>query len=152
MTHLSLRSNGLTGPIPVELGNLANLTDLRLGYNGLTGPIPVELGNLANLTWLDLANSGLTGPIPVELVAGPLGGRVVRRPPPVAARADATSARFAVIGSSGTRQLRVFPAFIGSFRRFISPSTAVSIAAAGARPSTAKSSASLTISALQRRA
>ena len=46
-----------------------------------------------------------------------------------------------VIGSSGNRQQRVFSAFIGNFSRFISPSTAASISDAGARPSTAKSSA-----------
>ena len=65
---LNLSSNDLTGEIPPELGNLANLKVLDLGYNGLTGEIPPELGNLANLRRLNLTlNNGLTGEIAPEL-------------------------------------------------------------------------------------
>ena len=67
LTVLDLRENELTGPIPPELGNLANLTWLDLRENELTGPIPPELGNLANLTWLHLWANNLTGPIPPGL-------------------------------------------------------------------------------------
>ena len=67
LTELILSFNGLTGPIPPELGNLTRLTDLNLGFNGLTGPIPPELGNLTRLTDLILGYNGLTGPIPPEL-------------------------------------------------------------------------------------
>ena len=72
--------NLLTGPIPRELGQLANLKVLNLGIqfsptfigrlghgNALSGPIPPELGQLANLEHLNLAGNGLTGPIPPEL-------------------------------------------------------------------------------------
>ena len=51
----------------MELGSLANLTELNLSGNDLTGPIPAQLGSLANLTQLYLANDGLTGPIPAQL-------------------------------------------------------------------------------------
>ncbi len=54
---LFLAVNQLSGPIPPDLGNLANLSDLRLGGNQLSGPIPPELGNLANL---QLLSSGTT--------------------------------------------------------------------------------------------
>ena len=65
---LNLDRNGLTGQIPAELGNLANLTWLSLGGNRLTGEIPSELGNLTSLVTIDLAhNPELTGPIPDEL-------------------------------------------------------------------------------------
>ena len=65
---LGLSRNALSGPIPPELGNLANLTWLYLGGNQLSGPpIPPELGNLANLTSLGLDNNALSGPIPPEL-------------------------------------------------------------------------------------
>ena len=64
---LELGWNGLTGPIPPELGGLANLRHLALWANDLTGSIPPELGDLANLVELNLWNSGLTGPIPPEL-------------------------------------------------------------------------------------
>ena len=67
VSWLELTANSLTGPIPPELGNLANLTALELGVNSLTGPIPPELGNLANLRVLGLSANSLTGPIPPEL-------------------------------------------------------------------------------------
>ena len=68
LTVLDLGSNILSGPIPRELGNLSNLWALDLYANILTGPIPPELGNLANLAWLYLGYNRLTGPIPPELV------------------------------------------------------------------------------------
>ena len=67
LRSLSLSSNDLTGEIPSELGDLANLEQLDLQWNGLTGDIPSELGDLANLRYLGLGNNGLTGDIPSEL-------------------------------------------------------------------------------------
>ena len=67
LTHLVLIGNQLAGPIPPELGNLANLQELELLGNELTGPIPAELGNLSNLRWLGLQDNQLPGPIPPEL-------------------------------------------------------------------------------------
>ena len=67
LRSLYLYRGGLTGSIPPELGNLANLESLSLGENDLTGPIPPELGNLANLESLSLHENDLTGPIPPEL-------------------------------------------------------------------------------------
>ena len=59
--------HGLSGPVPPELGNLANLTRLDLGHNFLSGPVPTELGSLTDLELLHLAGNDLTGPIPTEL-------------------------------------------------------------------------------------
>ena len=67
VTELQLYDNQLTGAIPPELGNLANLRYLSLIDNKLTGPIPSSLGNLTNLGSLDLYNNQLTGSIPPEL-------------------------------------------------------------------------------------
>jgi len=68
VNHLDLNANGLTGQIPVEIGDLTGLTTLKLGSNrGLTGQIPVEVGNLTSLTELNLWFSDLTGQIPTEL-------------------------------------------------------------------------------------
>ena len=67
LISLRLVGNDLTGPIPVELGSLANLEVLNLYGNGLTGPIPAQLGSLANLEVLNLYGNDLTGPIPAQL-------------------------------------------------------------------------------------
>ena len=83
VTRLVLPGNGLTGPIPTALGDLALLQTLNLGIrwdstsqqsfeNALTGPIPPTLGRLTGLRSLYLSGNDLTGPIPSEL------GRLVR--------------------------------------------------------------------------
>ena len=61
VVKLSLRQNRLSGEIPPELGNLANLTGLNLGVNGLSGEIPSELGKLVNLRWIQLDLTLLSG-------------------------------------------------------------------------------------------
>ena len=67
VTKLRLDSNRLSGQIPPELGNLANLTGMYIDENQLSGSIPPELGDLVNLGWLNLARNDLSGPIPPEL-------------------------------------------------------------------------------------
>ena len=67
VSHLELDGNQLSGPIPAELGRLANLEFLWLEHNQLSGPIPAELGRLANLELLWLDGNQLSGPIPAEL-------------------------------------------------------------------------------------
>ena len=64
---LLLHNNRLTGTLPPELGNLADLRWLSLGGNRLTRAIPEELGNLANLQWLSLERNRLSGAIPDAL-------------------------------------------------------------------------------------
>ena len=64
---LNLKSNGLNGEIPVELGQLADLRRLSLYGNTLVGQIPPSLGNLSNLEHLDLGKNQLRGQIPPSL-------------------------------------------------------------------------------------
>ena len=67
LEQLHLQFTDLTGPIPPELGRLSELTDLYVWRTGLSGPLPPELGNLVNLTRLLLGENELTGPIPSTL-------------------------------------------------------------------------------------
>ena len=67
LQRLVFSSNALSGEIPAELGNLANLQTLYLYANDLSGEIPAELGNLANLQTLSLSWNELSGEIPMEL-------------------------------------------------------------------------------------
>ena len=52
VAKLQLRGKVLSGSIPVELGNLTDLTILNLRNNEISGSLRVELGNLSNLTEL----------------------------------------------------------------------------------------------------
>ena len=67
VTRLAIVANRLSGALPPELGDLANLMVLTMTGNALSGPIPHELGNLANLEVLNLGDNELSGPIPPEL-------------------------------------------------------------------------------------
>ena len=67
VTHLDLSDNGLTGPIPSELGNLSRLDRLFLNGNDIRGVIPPELGELSHLETLYLWGNGIGGPLPAEL-------------------------------------------------------------------------------------
>ena len=67
LSNLNLHSNGMTGEIPSALGGLTSLTDLILNNNELSGEIPPELGSLASLLTLRLDNNELSGEIPPEL-------------------------------------------------------------------------------------
>ena len=64
---MRLRRNGLTGSLPADLGELANLVWLDISLNDLSGPLPGWLGDLTRLRFLDLNANALTGPIPTEL-------------------------------------------------------------------------------------
>ena len=67
LIYLTLSENQLSGEIPPELGNLSYLETLFLRGNQLSGKIPPELGNLSNLEILNLAQNQLSGLVPSEL-------------------------------------------------------------------------------------
>ncbi len=64
---LGYPGNNLTGSLPVELGDLANLESLELDNNLISGTIPSQLGNLSALEFISLHSNQLTGQIPPEL-------------------------------------------------------------------------------------
>ena len=67
VTAIVLDRNQLSGPVPLELGQLSNLIRLGLSRNQLSGPVPPELGQLSNLIRLNLSNNQLSGPVPTGL-------------------------------------------------------------------------------------
>jgi Leucine-rich repeat (LRR) protein len=64
---LNLSSNGLSGIIPLNIGQLGALASLDLSLNNLSGEIPESIGNLSHLRVLYLSNNYLTGTIPTAL-------------------------------------------------------------------------------------
>ena len=64
---LRLADNGLSGTVPVELGQLSAMMTLELGDNQFHGRIPPELGDLHDLRVLELSGNQLDGSIPDEL-------------------------------------------------------------------------------------
>ncbi len=66
VVRLSLSDNNLTGHLPPELSDLAELRTLRLAYNKLTGTLPSSWGTLTDLTTLTLQYNDLFGPLPPE--------------------------------------------------------------------------------------
>ncbi len=64
---IHLNSNGLSGAIPPEIGNLDSLQYLYLGFNHLSGAIPIQIGNLTSLQRLQLNSNQLSGSIPPEI-------------------------------------------------------------------------------------
>lgn len=65
--QLELASNGLSGELPPEIGNLSKLWFLRLGDNDLSGQLPSELGRLLDLLDLWLPGNQFSGQLPSEL-------------------------------------------------------------------------------------
>ena len=65
---LNLRRNGLSGTLPPEIGDLAELDILDLNVNPLlSGTLPPELAKLSKLRELKVSFASLSGPIPPEL-------------------------------------------------------------------------------------
>ena len=69
VTNLELKSNNLSGSLPVDAGTflyrLTNLTKLTLDENALTGSIPAAIEGLNNLVTVTVSNNSLCGLIPV---------------------------------------------------------------------------------------
>ncbi|GFY84113.1 leucine-rich repeat protein kinase family protein [Actinidia rufa] len=64
---LSLRSNGISGPIPSDFSELGNLTVLYLHFNNFFGPLPLDFSVWKNLSIINLSNNGFNGSIPSSI-------------------------------------------------------------------------------------
>ncbi len=65
LVTLDLGSNpGLTGALPEETGDLANLETFRAVTTGLEGGLPASMGNLIKLSCLNIGNNNMEGRIP----------------------------------------------------------------------------------------
>ncbi|XP_062159819.1 piriformospora indica-insensitive protein 2-like [Alnus glutinosa] len=67
LQSLVLLENGLTGELPINIGNLINLKRLVLTGNWFTGRIPDSFGGLTQLLIFDLSRNTLSGPLPFTL-------------------------------------------------------------------------------------
>ena len=67
VVELLLPENRLSGEIPPELSNLANLQVVYIANNELSGEIPSELGRLRDLWLLSLSENTLSGCVPQGL-------------------------------------------------------------------------------------
>jgi Leucine-rich repeat (LRR) protein len=65
--QLVVRSNGLSGTLPFEIGNLTELRYLDLSSNAIGGPIPTSVGALIALEYLLLQDNQFTGTLPIEM-------------------------------------------------------------------------------------
>nr|XP_023900157.1 receptor kinase-like protein Xa21 [Quercus suber] len=67
LTYIDISENLLFGGIPLEMGNLVNLTTLKMNGNKFSGTIPDDIGNLQKLQGLYLSNNRLSGMLPITL-------------------------------------------------------------------------------------
>ena len=58
---------GLTGPIPPEIGNLKDMFNLTIGGLRNGGQIPAEIGQLGQIQFLSLQQSDFTGAVPESI-------------------------------------------------------------------------------------
>ncbi|KAF8011501.1 hypothetical protein BT93_J1953 [Corymbia citriodora subsp. variegata] len=70
LQRLSVANNSLSGTIPKAVIGIPSITDwLVLSANKLTGPIPMELGKMRQITHLDLSDNRLSGELPSSLMS-----------------------------------------------------------------------------------
>ena len=67
VTALNISLFGLTGTIPIQLGNLSSLQPLNLSHNRLSGAIPSSIFSINSLQILDLSDNQLSGSFPSSI-------------------------------------------------------------------------------------
>ncbi|KAG2300364.1 hypothetical protein Bca52824_036836 [Brassica carinata] len=71
VTALRLPGVGLSGPLPIAIGNLTQLQTVSFRFNSLTGPIPPDFANLTLLRYIYLQGNAFSGEIPSFLFTLP---------------------------------------------------------------------------------
>ncbi|CAF1782358.1 hypothetical protein HID58_088965 [Brassica napus] len=71
VSALRLPGVGLSGPLPIAIGNLTQLHTVSFRFNSLTGPIPPDFANLTLLRYLYLQGNAFSGEIPSFLFTLP---------------------------------------------------------------------------------
>lgn len=67
LKRLGLQYNTISGDIPKDIGNLANLGYLVLDNNSFTGTLPSTFGRLSNLQVFSVENNKISGSIPLTI-------------------------------------------------------------------------------------
>ncbi|KAK2441451.1 receptor protein EIX2 [Trifolium repens] len=64
---IDLSANNLSGEVPLELFQLAQVQTLNLSHNNFIGTLPKTIGGMKNIESLDLSNNKLCGEIPQSM-------------------------------------------------------------------------------------
>ncbi|KAL9226027.1 hypothetical protein vseg_001882 [Gypsophila vaccaria] len=67
VTTLGIPSQGLSGTLSPNIGNLTNLQNILLQNNNITGHIPAVIGTLSKIQTIDLSDNFFIGKIPTSL-------------------------------------------------------------------------------------
>ena len=65
LVKIRLQCNGISGPLPADIGNLRFLRVLRLNANDLTGPLPASLADIKDLRLFNVTQANFA-PTPLQ--------------------------------------------------------------------------------------
>jgi Leucine-rich repeat (LRR) protein len=65
--EISLQHNSFQGSLPQQIGELKSITKLDLSYNDISGVLPSSIGKLKNIKELYLQHNGIEGEIPESI-------------------------------------------------------------------------------------
>ncbi|KAI5669383.1 hypothetical protein M9H77_19236 [Catharanthus roseus] len=66
---LDLSYNSLTGSLPIEVGNLKQMSTFNVSYNNFRGEIPTTIGECSSLEYLSMEGNSFRGLIPPTLAS-----------------------------------------------------------------------------------